>query len=50
MTITGRTGAAVAEGLLITGLLIEDGRIRGPGGRTVSLLARRPCQVGTSPG
>lgn len=47
--ITGRTGAVTVDGGLTTiGLLVEDGGIRRPGGRIVSLLARRPCQVGGS--
>ncbi len=48
--ITGRTIAVVPVGgrLATIGFLVEDGRIRSPGGRGVSLLARRPCQVGGS--
>ena len=47
--ITGRTGAVIVDGGLTTiSLLVEDGGIRSPGGRAVSLLARRPCQVGGS--
>lgn len=47
--VGGRLTVVSVGGRLMTiGFLVEDGRIRRPSGGAVSLVARRPCQVGGS--